>query len=342
MVSPNPDLPELIKSEFKISRWRFEVHVPKKAIPLESIDLLKSVTVRPDEPLNVSGVMCPIVVFTARLRRDLKLEQIGEGFPCKTESEAETICEAIQAKNRKTPSVGLASWSGNFTLGTISGFDFFREELVLFKFSKPVILKDVRCGYALRIYRHYVDRREKIWEQFLPTTNAKVAEKALAEKGAELAAEKSAKTAEQKRDDSDLTSVKLKVLSKAYPKTIAHISNPDPKNAEAAYAAYKQETLAATGHLIGTLEKNEFASVAKLLRSASRRKNPALNLIDFQLVVGWRLHGYDRMSPEERFKKLKQLGFSPASPDAVRKACERLKLPSLRKRGAPRKNASEK
>jgi hypothetical protein len=131
-------------------------------------------------------------------------------------------------------------------------------------------------------------------------------------------------------------------LSKAYPKTITYLSHPDSKNAEAAFRAYKQETLAVTGHLIDALTKPEFKNVAKLLEKASRRKNPPLNDVEFQLVAGWRLHGYDTMTPEQRFQKLKELGFKPASPEAVRKICERLKLPSARKRGAPRKMSPAK
>jgi hypothetical protein len=123
---------------------------------------------------------------------------------------------------------------------------------------------------------------------------------------------------------------------------VAYVSKPDPKNAEATFAAYKQETLAATGHLVDKLTRQEFKEVAKLLEKASRRKNPSLNEIEFQLVAGWRLHGYDKMTPEQRFHKLKELGFKPASPDAVRKMCERLKIPSMRRPGAPRKRVSTK
>lgn len=339
--------PQMIVSTFRLARWSFDLAVPKDRIPRESINMLTVVTIRPDKPIDISGTICAIIVFPARLNVELKLEQAAEGFPCRNESEAEQISEAIQAKNRKIPSVGLASWRGHFTLATISNPDFFREELVLFKFHKPQVTGSCRCGYALRIYRHFLDRpREKTWEEILRTTSARVAKKALARKQAELATEDAARKAKQNSpeaaSDADLTAIQLKVLSKAYPRTVAFLSNPDSKNAEAAFQAYKQETLAATGHLIDTLTKSEFKEVAKLLERASRRKNPSLNDVEFQLVAGWRLHGYDKMTPDQRFHKLKELGFKPISPDAVRKMCERLKLPSKRKPGAPRKDVLAK
>lgn len=337
----------MIVSTFKLARWKFDLAIPKDKIPRESINLLTAVTFRPDKPINVSGTICPIVVFPARLSVELKLEQTAEGFPCKSESEADRILQAIQAKNRKVPSVGLASWPGHFTLATISNPDYFREELVLFRFHKPKVVENFQCGYALRIYRHFVDKpREITWEEILRTASARVAKRALAKKQAELVRQQAARenklNGPAAQSDADLTAIQLKVLSKAYPKTVAYLSNPNSKDAEAAFVAYKQETLAATGHLIDSLTKGEFKIVAKLLEKASRRKNPSLNEIEFQLVAGWRLHGYAKMTPEQRFHKLKELGFTPASPDAVRKMCERLKLPSMRKRGAPHKGFSSK
>ncbi len=339
--------PEMIVSTFRLARWKFELAVPRDKIPRESINLLTAVTIRPKKPIDISGTICPIVVFPARLDADLKFEQAAEGFPCGSESEANRITQAIQAKNRKTPSVGLASWRGHFTLATVSNPDFFREELVLFKFRKHKVVENCRCGYALRIYRHFVDRpSEMTWEEILHTTDARVAKKALAKKQAELAKEHAARDVTMNDpsapSDADLTGIQLKVLAKAYPRTVAYVSDPDPKNVEAAFAAYKQETLAATGHLVDTLTREEFKEVAKLLEKASRRKNPSLNEIEFQLVAGWRLHGYDKMTPEQRFHKLKELGFKPTSPEAVRKMCERLKLPSARKRGAPPRKVSAK
>jgi hypothetical protein len=94
--------------------------------------------------------------------------------------------------------------------------------------------------------------------------------------------------------------------------------------------------------MVGTLDKVEFKNAARALLNASRRKNPARDAVGFELVVGWRLRGYDRMTPRERFEALRQLGLEVSSPEAVRKICERLKLPTVRKRGAPRKFAARK
>ena len=330
-------------SKLKIAKWEFDLAVPVAQIPRESINILSAVTLRPDEPITVSGKTYPIIVFPVRLKDDLKFEQVAEGFSCATESEATIISQAIQEKNRKTPAVGLMSWAGHFTLGTITNVEYFREELVLFTFNEPKLIDGDLCGHALRIYRYFLDKpREIIWEEILHTTDPKIAKKFLEKKHQELQKQDAEKQVKLKdspgQSGAELKEMQLKVLSKAYPTTVAYLQKPDKKNAEAAFLAYKQETLAVTGQLIDTLTKSEFEEVAKILRNAARRKNPPINDVEFQLVVGWRLRGYDKMTPDQRFDALKALGLKPSSPESVRKICERLKLPSARKPGAPRKS----
>jgi hypothetical protein len=143
----------------------------------------------------------------------------------------------------------------------------------------------------------------------------------------------------------DLKEMQLKVLSKIYPETIAFLQGPNPANPGEVFTAYQRETLAHTGHLVGTLDvanKSELSKTAKAIKKASRRQYTALNAADYELVAGWRVRGYDKMTPQQRFEKLKGLNLAPASVEAIRKTCERLKLPSLRKPGAPRKNTSDK
>ena len=142
--------------------------------------------------------------------------------------------------------------------------------------------------------------------------------------------------------EQDLIKIQLKVLAKSYPETISILANPNPANADAVYAAYQRETFALTGHLEGTLNKSEFLKTSNALKNAARRKNPAIDAVMFQLVAGWRFRGYDQMTPQQRYDALKALGLEPASPESVRKICERLKLPSIRKRGAPGKSTSNK
>ncbi|HZQ46147.1 MAG TPA: hypothetical protein VFC07_03985 [Verrucomicrobiae bacterium] len=336
---------EMIVSTFKLANWKIDLAVPKDQIRRESVGMLTAVVFRPEKPISISGMDWPIIVFAARLNAELKFEQSAEGFPCRSDSEAEGISQVIQANNQKVPFVGLASWPGHFTLAAVSNADFVREELVLYRFHEPKMIENRRCGYALRMYRNFVVKpRELAWEELLHTTNARSAQKALAKKQAELAGAIRIQRLNSRAaiSDADLTAIKFKVLSKAYPQTVAYLSDPSSRNADAAFAVYKQETLAATGRLLDTLAKDEFKAVAKLLEKASRRKNPALNPIEFQLVAGWRLHSYDKMTPEQRFHMLRELGFKPSSPDAVRKMCERLKLPSQRRPGAPKKEFSGK
>src|SRR5689334_21790836 len=98
--------PDSVISTFRLARWEFKLAMPKDKIPRESVNMLTAVTIRAEKPVNVLGGIFPIVVFPARLNSDLMLEQVAEGFPCKTESEAARISESIQAKNRKVPPVG--------------------------------------------------------------------------------------------------------------------------------------------------------------------------------------------------------------------------------------------
>ena len=99
------------------------------------------------------------------------------------------------------------------------------------------------------------------------------------------------------------------------------------------------EALKASGQAIaealskGTLPASEAFETAKAMINAVRRKNPAINVVAYLLVAGWYLRRYDHMTPKQRYDDLKSLGFLPQSPDAVRKLCEKLKLPSQRKPG---------
>ena len=301
---------------------------------------LCGVTVKPDPPLLIEDRYYPFVVFPTRVTPTFDLKQTGEGIPCMDEKKANEIVQVIQAKNQTVPHIVLMSVPGFFAIGTITNVDVCRENLVLFKYHVPKMLDGKRSGFALRLYKTFLDKpRELIWEKMLPTTNHRAAQKLFRQKSDEMKIEETASRqafalADAKtKAEPNLSTIQLKVLSKAYPETVAFFAKPDAANASAAFAAYQRETLALTGHLTGSLDKVEFAKAAKVLLNASRRKNPALNDVEFQLVAGWRLRGYDRMTPQQRFDDLKSIGLQPSSAGAVRKICERLELPSQRKPG---------
>lgn len=219
--------------------------------------------------------------------------------------------------------------------------------LVLHFFYKPKIVKGRDCGFALRHYIYYQNKpRELVSEELLPTTNLRSAKTLLRRKDAELRKQDAAAIKRQNEAQAAsvaMTESQLRCLSKAYPLTVAILKKPDTAPAGAAFTAYQRETLALSGTLVGTLDKDAFLKTAKVLTKASRRKNPAINAVAFELVAGWCLRGYDRMNPKQRLEALKHISIiGNVTPDAVRKICDRLKLPAVRKRGAPRKPPSGK
>ena len=297
------------------------------------------------KPIQHNGKSYPFVVFPIRITPELDLKQTGEGILCADEAQANRTRNNIASKNQDVPHVVLASWQGGFALATVSNIQKFRRHLELFRFHVPKVVEGSRCRFALRLYDDYIDKPPTlVWEKLLQVTNRRAAEKLFRQKDAELRAQQAEKNKLQNAPQAEpsLTQSQLKVLSKSYPETIAFFTKSRTATVDAIFKAYQRETLALFGTTVGTLDKAEFKKTAQVLLNASRRKNPARDAVGFELVVGWRLRNYDRMTPQERFDALKQRGFEVSTPEAVRKICERLKLPSVRKRGAPRKSIFKK
>jgi hypothetical protein len=301
-------------------------------------------SLRLNRPILHEGKSCPYAVFPIRVTPELILEQTGEGILCFSEEDANQIRNRIASSPQEVPPVVLISWQGGFCLGTLSDVQKSKRCLVLFQLHVPKVVEGLDCGFALRLYDDYACKpRVLIWEKYLPVTDKEEAEKLLRKKEAELRAQQVEKDKLQIRRqiEQSLTKSQLRVLSKSYPETVALFTNPEKTMGDAVFKAYQRESLALFGTVVGTLDKVEFKNAAKALINASRRKNPVRDAVGFELVVGWRLRGYDRMMPKERFDALKQIGLEVSTPEAVRKICERLKLPPVRKRGAPRKSAAE-
>ncbi len=297
-------------------------------------------------PIKHEGREWRFVVFPLTITPELKLEQTGEGILCADEAEAaEVQNEIIKSKNKKSPKVVLVSWKGGFALGTITNERKWRMEYEFLTFDTPKSVSGNLCGFSLRTYKRYLDEpRKLVSEDFLPVVDKKAADEMVRQKIASVRAEAKSEIRIQNMPQVEpaLIQSQLKVLSKSYPETVAFFANPNPDKAEAAFAAYQRETFALTGHLSGTLNKSEFLKTAKALKNAARRKNPALDAVEFEIVAGWGLRGYDGMTPTQRFEALRKLGLDPVSPEAIRKMCERLKLPSARKRGASPKSTPNK
>jgi hypothetical protein len=327
-------------AKLKIDKWIIELQCDRqKLLPLR-VGSLCGVTIKPDEPILIGGRHYPFVVFPTRVTPTHDLEQTSEGIACDDEASATSFAELINGKNRTVPHVGLMSAPGFFGIATASNVDLVRPQLDLFRFRVAKMDNGKPCGFALRYQNYFLDKSpEVIWEELLPTTELKTARKLKRKKQAELdAKEADARAIFEKgnaaaKAEPNLTAMRLEVLAKAYPDTVAFLKNPNPANAEAVFAAYQRETFVLTGRMDGTLPDSERLKTAKAMINAIRRKNPAINEVEYQLVAGWRLRGYDRMTPQQRYDDLKSLGLQPASPEAIRKICERLKLPSQRKPG---------
>lgn len=305
------------------------------------------ISFRLNKPIQHEGKNCEHVVFPIQITPELELKQTGEGILCVSEDRANQVRNriALNHQNKNTPPVVLLSWQGGFTLGTVTDIQEFRECFELFCFHTRKVVEGRDCGFALRLYHDYLCKpRVLIWEKLLPVTDKHEAQKLFHQKADELHAQQAQKVKAQnlQQVEPSLIQSQLKVLSKSYPETVGFFTKHEQTTVDAMFKAYQRETLALFGTLVGTLDNTEFKKAAKGLLNASRRKNPARDAVGFELVVGWRLRGYDRMTPLERFNALKQLGLGVSTPEAMRKICERLKLPSVRKRGAPRKIYSDK
>jgi hypothetical protein len=342
----NPPAPDTVTAEFKIKNAVLTLTLPRAEL-VKRRELSECVvSFGLIAPIRHEGRDWRFVVFPIKITPELKLEQTGEGILCSDEAEAtDTRNEILKSKNQKPPPVVLASWNGGFTLGTITKERKWRREFELLTFRVPELDSGKQCGFALRIYGRYLDEpRKLISEELLPVIDKQAAEELVRQKMAKARAgvEEKIKLQNDPQIEPALIQSQLKVLAKSYPETVAFLKSPNPANAGAAYAAYQRETFAITGRHDGTLSKDEFVKTAKALINASRRKHSGIDMVEFQIVAGWRSRGYDQMTPKQRFEDLKNRGFQPASSEAVRKMCERLKLPTIRKRGAPRKTPSNK
>jgi hypothetical protein len=168
------------------------------------------------------------------------------------------------------------------------------------------------------------------------------AQKVFQAEDARIRAESHAKDlAAQKRiaqSEASLKKSQLQCLSKAYPETVALLSKPDGATSQAVFEAYQREVIELTGEPIQQVEVSAFQAAVKAWQNFKRRKNSAFDAVSFELVAGWHLRGYSRMTPEDRAEAVKKLGLGSLTGEAIRKKCQRLRLPATRKAGRPATN----
>ncbi len=297
------------------------------------------------KPIQHGGISYPWGVVRMHVTPTFEVQQAGEGFPCQNATEANALVTELILKYQNVPLVGLLAGPGHFDIGTFA-FETSKRRLSLDKIDPPKEINGQQCGFSVQLFRDFLDKpSEVIWADFLPTTDPKVALKLFRKREAGIHALDKADTLKSKncgettKAKPDLTAVQLKVLSKAFPETVKFFTNPDPAKVEHVFVTYRRELFALTGELIGTqnltLDKSEFEKIASACANIKRRKNSGLNDVEVQLVAGWYLVGYDRMTPKQRHDHLQSIGLHPHSPEAVRKMCDRLQLPSARRPGRP-------
>lgn len=281
------------------------------------------------------------IVFQARVTPTFEIEQTGSGIPCSTEEKVKEIKELIEAKNDPSPTVTLVSWAGGFTLGAMSHRDMTWDERVLFPLPKHERHDGNACGYSIQEFEHSLDNPPKlINEKMLPTIDLEEAKILFANHCKEIRRQKEKPKSKPEPSISELGSAALKesqfqVLSKSYPETVKLLKTAKSKDARAVYESYQRESFALTGKMAGalTFTEEQFMATAKAMANKKRRKNRGTDPIDFELVAGWFMQGYSEMTPDQRYAALRNKGLNPASPEAIRKACTRLKLPPKRKPG---------
>lgn len=283
-----------------------------------------------------NGGFFPFVVIPIKITAALELEQTGDAILCFDESHATEVRKEITLKN-KNPIVVLMSWKDGFQLGTLENYKSFGRVLEIRPVLQEKVINGARCGFVLRIYDYYSDEAVLKWEEYLPVTDPIEADKLFHKKEDQMKAEAAELDKTMPPIDRDMVKSQLLLLSKSYPDTIAFFEKPEIANIDALFKAYQRETFLNYKTLNGSFDDVEFELVAKAMQKLSRRTKPTRDAIEYELVMGWRLRGYDKMTPQERVQHLRNLGLKPMSAEAVRKTCERLKLSTLRKPGSPQK-----
>jgi hypothetical protein len=348
MNNENPNLPsqvptsDLMPCRLAYHQFIATVYVNRKQIFKMRPETLLGVYIGLDLE-NQKLLQCPpFLAFQMRITSDFEVEQMGDGFPCRNEARANEIIKIIEAKNVPVPRVVLANWPGYFGLVTVTNFDAWYDELVLFHYHQPKKLGEQLSKFSLRHYRRCLGKAaEMVKEEMLPTTDPQIAQQLFKEKHNELIKEE-AKKQNQSTEKSnstqwtaELMESEFLVLSKAFPETIHLMRKADISTKQEVYDAFRRDMFALTGNFEDSLlvSQQQFEELTKRRRKNRRNKQAGIDPIEFELVAGWFLKGYANMTPEKRRDALQKLGLNPPSSGALNKICLRLKLPRIRKPG---------
>jgi len=351
MNNENPSVPaqvppsDLIPCHLNYHRTGATVYVDKRQIFKLRPESLLGVYIKIDLE-NQSLLQCPpFVAFQMRITSDFEIKQMGDGFPCKDEDRAKELMKVIEEKNVNVPRVVLANWAGHFGLVTMANFEVWYEGVELFVYHHPKEINGQLSKYSVRKFKTYFGKSAEITnEEMLTTTDPKIAEQLFREKGDELQknAAQPPKT-NQSKDQiglidgsaASLMGSQLLVLSRAFPETVRFMEKLEKTQAQEVYDAFKRDVFALTGKMDESLllDQQQFDELSKRLRKNRRNKQKGIDPIEYELVGGWFFKGYANMTPEQRRDALQKMNLSPPSAEAIRKICERLKLPPIRKPG---------
>jgi hypothetical protein len=242
----------------------------------------------------------------------------------------------------------LVSWENGFALGRITKFAprFLRLAL---RFHPAEGSRGRWAVWCHRLIGVKQDKVEFVWCLELPMRTEVAARVIVAEIHAHLEHKRTVANANAKSAPQlSLTESQLRFLAKSYPRTVALFraarrqadTEEKPDSGDELKQAFVEETYACSQVLLESVkDKDRLRRMArrfKRIAAGKRKPDP----VEFELIVGCYPKNYCSM----KLSQLQQavataVGYKPTV-EALRKKWTRLRLPSRRRRGRPKKESS--
>lgn len=255
--------------------------------------------------------------------------------------------------------VCLVTWDKRFELARITESRTSRTAFRLAQYNPPLLIEGRPVGWAIELWE--VDGNGKLLR---PAANTRLV---YPPSIGEAEMQRQIRLVKQKHDDAEkrLTkhcsqklaasihdplrggkvkaahSAQLKVLAKAYSKTVAlkmaESKAPESKQAtikKRVFEAYKLETAAATGRIVEqpASDPKEIIALAKALERKRWRRDP----VNDELALNWEPKGYFKMKPQELVKAIYNATGKRFLPKTLARRARRLGLYSSIPQGRPK------
>jgi len=238
-----------------------------------------------------------------------------------------------------------ATGEGLNALGVVRNVRRLVDAAELFRYRHPQRDRDGKV-WSQEIRHWTIDRdsgrRTLNWTLRLPLITGAAGEMALKEAVEHHAFLQPKPTTEA--DPPAIVRAKRRALSKGYRDTIhlmdlASTTRDQDRQRLAAsiFRAFVLETFVMTGVALDRVHPGEMRKLARMAEAASKRKGPALDALDHELVNGWIPKGYMRMRPEDLQACVLRATGTAYSVETIRKRAQRLSLPTFRLPGRPNK-----